>query len=452
MPDIYGNPTEAERRGQAYQPTTPYSYTPNILAGIKARNTSGISTQDIYGANGLISHNERATPTRDTRAGAPAFQGAFMDDPFFQRSDVAPALLATNRDTAGGGAFGVRNWLHDHPAGTIAAMIAAAAGGAAASGAFASGAGASAGGGAAASGGVGGGLTGTGIGAGEGAAAAGGAGGAAGAGTAATGAGWTGGFSGASSFAPGLSAGGGAAGSLAASGGIAGGAGVGGTTAGALGGLSGVANQVSGAGDMGGKTGGLWGNLLTLGGSLYNTYQQQQGAKDASRAQQQGDAAGLAELRRQYDQSRADQAPWLQAGTAALGRLQDPNAFTQSPGYAFVRNEALNGVQNGAAAQGGLYSGNAARALQDRAAGLASTDYGNWFNQQSSLAGLGQSATQSLGALGQNSANGVSNLLGQQANARASGIVDQTNATTNGLNDVGQWYGNWLRQRQLGGG
>lgn len=250
---------------------------------------------------------------------------------------------------------------------------------------------------------------------------------------------------------------GGSAGQLANSGGIGGGAGTGGTTGGALGNASGVANYVGGtggnvAGGFGSGSGGLWGNLLTLGGSLYNTYQQQQGAKSASRASQAGDAAGLAELRRQYDQSRADQAPWLQAGTAALGRLQDPNAFTQSPGYAFARDEALNGAQNSAAATGGLFSGNAGRALQDRAANVASLDYNNWFNQQSNLAGLGQTSAQSLGSIGQNSANGVANLLGQQANARASGIVDQTNATTNGLNDVGQWYGNWLRQRQLGGG
>lgn len=249
--------------------------------------------------------------------------------------------------------------------------------------------------------------------------------------------------------------GGGSAGSLAASGGISGGAGIGGTTGGALGGLSGVANSIGGTGASGGSmagSGNLWGNLLTLGGSLYNTYQQQQGARDASRASQAGDANAIAEQRRQFDLSRADQAPWLASGTAALNRLNDPTAFTASPSYNFVRGEALGGVQNSAAARGGLFSGNAGRALEDRAANVASQEYGNWFNQQSNLAGLGQASAQSLGGLGANSANNVSNLLSNQGNARASGIVDATNARTGGINDLSTLIGNYLRNRQWGGG
>jgi hypothetical protein len=103
VPDQYGNPTEAERRGQvvSYQPSLG-DYTPATKAAVAARNKSGISTRDVY-ANGQVTHDERATPKRDTRGGAPVFQGAFMDDPFYQRSDVAPVLAATNRDVGGQG-------------------------------------------------------------------------------------------------------------------------------------------------------------------------------------------------------------------------------------------------------------------------------------------------------------------------------------------------------------
>lgn len=215
MPDQYGNLTEEERRRlTGYAPpqqiapilgnqnATGTGYNQATRDAVNARNNSGISTRDIYDQNGqLQSHDERATPTRDNSANAPAFQGAFMDDPFFQRSDVAPAISATNRDTLGGGSFGVRNWLHDHPVGTMAAFIAAAAGGAAA----VNGLGGAAGGGA----------------------AGGGAGGEVGGGAVGWGGAGTGGFSGAGDFAPGMAVGGGSAGQLAAAGGISGGAGTG---------------------------------------------------------------------------------------------------------------------------------------------------------------------------------------------------------------------------------
>lgn len=245
--------------------------------------------------------------------------------------------------------------------------------------------------------------------------------------------------------------GGGSAGALAASGGIAGGAGIGGTTAGALGGASGIANGISGVGSGGSAGAGAgmgWGDWINLAGQVAGAVAQSRGASNASNAEQAGIKAGIDEQRRQFDLSRADQAPWVASGTAALNRLNDPNAFTQSPGYAFTRDEALKGVENSASAKGGLYSGNAGRALQDRAGNLASQDYGNWFNQNASLAGLGQTSAQSLGALGQNNANNVSNLLNQQGNARASGIEGQTNALTGGIGDFLSWYN---RRRQGGG-
>lgn len=233
--------------------------------------------------------------------------------------------------------------------------------------------------------------------------------------------------------------GGGNAGALAQSGAITGGAGVAGFGGGAGGGASGA----SGASNVLGTGGGMasnWGDWVNLALSAYGAYAQGQGAKDAANASAAGSTAGIAEQRRQFDLSRADQMPWLASGVDALNRLNTPGSFQQSPGYDFVRNETLRDTNNNFAARGGALSGNAQRALQDRAGNLASLEYNNWFNQQSNLAGLGQTSAQSLGALGANSANNVSNLLGQQANARASGIEGQTNALTGGISDFLSWY------------
>jgi hypothetical protein len=228
--------------------------------------------------------------------------------------------------------------------------------------------------------------------------------------------------------------GGGNAGALAASGAITGGAGVTG--------LGGLANTLGGTGGgMGWDWGGIIeGGLSLLGGALEND-----GAKDAARASAAGSAAALAENRRRYDQTRTDMLPWMQAGQGALGRLQDPNAFQQSPGYNFVRNEGMRGIENSFAARGGAASGNALRALSEFNTGLASQEHGNWWNQQAGLAGVGQAATNSLGAFGANAANNAGGFMQNQANARASGIEGSTNAWSNTLQNL---LSTWGRKQQ----
>lgn len=217
--------------------------------------------------------------------------------------------------------------------------------------------------------------------------------------------------------------------------------GAGQSSSGGLGSILGGLGNGSG-GNMG------WGDWANLAVQLGGSYLQGRGASNAADASVKGIQAGIDEQRRQFDTTRADQMPWLQSGVAALGRLNDPNAFTTSPGYKFVRGEGNRDIENSFSARGGAQSGNALRALTQYNQNLASQEYNNWFNQQSNLAGLGQTSAQSLGALGQNNANNVSNLLGQQGNARASGIEGQTNALTGGIADFLSWYN---RRRQGGG-
>lgn len=225
------------------------------------------------------------------------------------------------------------------------------------------------------------------------------------------------------------------AGALAASGGIAGGAGIGGTMAGAFGGLSGLANSVSGAG---GNMGWDWGRVLDYGIPLVGGLLEADGAKDAARAEQAGAAAALAENRRQYDTTRQDMMPWLDAGKEALARLNNPiSNFNASPDYQFRRDEGMRGIENSFAARGGAASGNALRALTDFNSNIAANEYGNWWNRNASQAGLGQTTAQNLGSFGANSAANAGNILQNGANARASGITGQTNAWTNILGNLG---------------
>lgn len=135
-----------------------------------------------------------------------------------------------------------------------------------------------------------------------------------------------------------------------------------------------------------------------------------------------------------------------QAGNSAtpVGGNQlgpDYSAFYQSPDYQFRLNQGLSAVQGSAAAQGGLYSGNALRGINDYAQDTAAGEFGNYFNRQALLAGIGQTATTQAGNAALTTGANIGNLLMQQGNARASGIIGQGNAVAGGINDLASVYG-----------
>ncbi len=134
------------------------------------------------------------------------------------------------------------------------------------------------------------------------------------------------------------------------------------------------------------------------------------------------------------------QAP---SGTGGGNQFAAPDysAFFQSPDYQFRMKEGLRAVQNSAAAQGGLYSGNALRGIEEYGSGLAASEYGNWFNRNAALAGIGQSATNQAGNAAMQTGANVGNLFAMQGDARASGIIGQSNALSNTINQLGSLYG-----------
>lgn len=131
----------------------------------------------------------------------------------------------------------------------------------------------------------------------------------------------------------------------------------------------------------------------------------------------------------------------------------DMSAFFQSPGYQFRRDEGTRGLERTAAARGGAFSGNALRALAEFNSGLASQEFGNYFNQLSNIAGLGQTATNATAAYGaDHAANAGRNAL-YAGDSRASGIIGQANAYGNALQGLGGLYGYYsMNKRPVGNG
>jgi hypothetical protein len=192
-----------------------------------------------------------------------------------------------------------------------------------------------------------------------------------------------------------------------------------------------------------------WGAVIVAGGALLGGVVASSGARSAANASAQGDAAAIAEQRRQYDLNRSDLAPYRAAGTGALNTLSANfgTSFQTSPGYNFVRSEGQRDIGNSFAARGGAFSGNALRGLAQFNTGLASQEYGNWWNRGAGLAGIGQTATGQGVMAGQNGANNISNFLSQQGDARASGIQGSANAWSNAFGDASYGLGQWWQNR-----
>lgn len=185
---------------------------------------------------------------------------------------------------------------------------------------------------------------------------------------------------------------------------------------------------------------------------------QMAGAKNASQVQWD-----------MYNQSREDQMPWLDQGKTSLEQLAGlmvpggqlarnftMSDFTRDPGYQFRLDQGMRGVENSAAARGGLLSGNALKALMNYGQDFASNEYMNsynrfnndnstLFNRLAALSNTGQTTANALDSLGATTATNVGNNIMTGAQARASGYAGQANALNgfidNGLKIAGMFMG-----------
>ncbi|HLA60904.1 MAG TPA: hypothetical protein VK626_01540 [Nitrospiraceae bacterium] len=135
------------------------------------------------------------------------------------------------------------------------------------------------------------------------------------------------------------------------------------------------------------------------------------------------------------------------AGAAPLS-APDYSSFFKSPDYQFRQQQGTQGIENSFSASGGAKSGNALKALADFNSNLASGEFGNYFNRQAALAGVGQTATGQVGAAGVAAGGQIGNSLIAGGDARASGIAGQYNAIGTGLSGAAQGLGYYLKNSQ----
>ena len=253
----------------------------------------------------------------------------------------------------------------------------------------------------------------------------------------------------------------------------------GGALLGGLGGAGAGAGAAAGTGAAatgGGMSLGTLGlGLGGIGASLYGANQAKKGmnaqieAGDRAAALEAQSAADQLKLQREiWEKQQADYKPYLeqgQYGINTLGALMRPNADTSAilkndPSYQFRLKQGQQSLDRSSAARGMGYSGAQMKAAQDYGQGMASTEFGNYYNR---LAGLSQGGQQAAGSMANagsqyasnagntfaNLSNAQTNILGQQANARASGYAANANAISGGLNSLTNLYG---MSKYYGGG
>lgn len=165
------------------------------------------------------------------------------------------------------------------------------------------------------------------------------------------------------------------------------------------------------------------------------------------------------------------QKPWYDRGNDAGARLAtglqkggefdtpqytalDPSKLAEDPGYQFTLAQAMKSTENQRAAKGGGLGGNALTALQDRAAGLASTKYNDAFTQnlQSWQAKLAANTAtvgnlQKVSNSGQVAAGAQSQLESESGATAAAGIIGSANpyggvqSLNAGLSTAGSIFG-----------
>jgi len=219
---------------------------------------------------------------------------------------------------------------------------------------------------------------------------------------------------------------------------------------------------------------------LVVGGSqIVGGLMQADAASSATQAQTGASAAGIDEVRRQFNAVQTLLKPYVEAGTTAIGGMQPfaaagapalqqqqallglsgPEAeraaierISTSPQFQALTKQGEEAILQGASATGGLRGGNVQAALAQFRPQLLSELINQQYGRLGGLTALGANTQQNIAALGQGSAVGqaaqgmqsasdIANLYQNIGTAKAKGELAQTAPFANLLNMPAQILG-----------
>lgn len=193
-------------------------------------------------------------------------------------------------------------------------------------------------------------------------------------------------------------------------------------------------------------------------------------AKSAAQAQEQAASQAQQFQMQMFDKAQAAEQPYNTVGQGAVNTLsglygingtgagtgtptaQSLQAFQNSPDYQFALQQGTQAMQRSAAAGGTLLSGGQLKAGQEFGQGLASQQYGNYYNRLLSLSQLGQSAATGISNAALNAGSQIGNSIQAGGQAQASGIVGSANAISGGLTGATGGIATAALLSKIGGG
>ena len=168
------------------------------------------------------------------------------------------------------------------------------------------------------------------------------------------------------------------------------------------------------------------------------------GATQAAAAQ-----AGIDEQKRQFDALVELMAPYVEAGTGALGQQQaliglgGPGAqrtamagFEQSPLFQALTQQGENAILQNASATGGLRGGNVQAALSQFRPQALNALIEQQYGRLGGLSELGQASAAGQAEQGMQSASNIANLLGNQGAAIAGGQMAKGGVARQAFGDL----------------
>ena len=190
----------------------------------------------------------------------------------------------------------------------------------------------------------------------------------------------------------------------------------------------------------------MWQFLIPAAASLIGGAMQSRQVGKAQAAEREQQQKALDLQQRMYEEGVARQQPFLAGGTEDYNRLRalmsgGPGAAQQflqmDPGYGFRLSEGMKALERGAAARGGLLSGNALRAAQRYGQDVASQEFGQAYGRLAGLAGFGPAAAGAMNALGQQYATGAGNIYGAMGQTAGQAQLARGSIYGNMLNQLG---------------
>lgn len=162
------------------------------------------------------------------------------------------------------------------------------------------------------------------------------------------------------------------------------------------------------------------------------------GTNTARQDLSQGIATGVGEVE-QYAATGEQALQQEAALSGALGpeaQAQAIQAFSESPGQKYLREQQEQALLRNSAAIGGLGGGNVRTALQEQAFGIASTDQQRVLENLRSLAGRGQTAATTQSGLQSQGGAGLAQLAAQQGMTESQ-LIQQIQSGVSGA-QIGQ--------------